>query len=253
MKDIAVYIVIVDDYDPLRVPTHQSLSEEADFYCFTNTPMVSDFYTIVPIEKILSSATLTNRYYKILSHPVLSNYRYTVYLDGSLQITASTITPLIRQILGSNDMAVFKHRYRNCVYTEAKAIIYNRRANYKSVYKHVKRYYQEGYPEGFGLVEAGVIIRDNQSLEVKKFEQRWWKEFRNNAHRDQLSFNYVIWQYPIKLTYITGTISNNQFFKYHIRPAKLPPKTLYDKIKCRYWAAKVDITRGKFTFGAYVF
>ncbi|MEM6843542.1 MAG: glycosyltransferase domain-containing protein [Bacteroidota bacterium] len=252
MKKIAIYTVIVDDYDSLKEPLHVQIREEADFYCFTNNPITSDFYTIVPIQKMFSDAALTNRYYKILSHPCLNNYEYTIYLDGSLQVITNTFRKLIYQILGNNDLSVFKHQGRSCVYEEAKAIIYRRRAAYKSVYNHVKRYRQEKYPENVGLIEATAIIRNNQSSRVKEFVQMWWDEFYNNAHRDQLSFNYIHWKYPLRLTFVSGTVADNEFFKKHYRPTKLPSKSLHEKLVSRYWAIKVDLLNGKFKFGSYV-
>lgn len=252
MKKIAVYTVILDNYDPLRKPLHPQVKEEADFYCFTNCDIASDFYTVVPIEKMFNNAALTNRYYKILSHPCLNNYEYTIYIDGSLQIITNTFQQLIYQILGNNDLAVFRHQSRSCVYEEAKAIIYRRRATYKSVYDHVKRYSREKYPENVGLIEATAIIRNNQSSRVKEFVQMWWDEFYNNAHRDQLSFNYIHWKYPICLAHIPGTVSTNAYFKKYYRSTQLPPKTLYEKIIGRYWAIRIDLLNRRFKFGSYI-
>ena len=252
MKEIAVYTVILDDYDPLRKPLHPRLKEEADFYCFTNSSITSDFFTIVPIEKKFDNASLTNRYYKILSHPLLKDYKYTIYLDGSLQITASTLQTLIYQILSDNDLAVFRHQSRSCVYEEAKAVIYRRRAEPRSVYYHVKRYHQEGYPENQGLIEATMILRNNQSSLVRAFAQKWWNEFYANAHRDQLSFNYIYWKNPIRLAFIPGTVAENVYAQKYTRPTKLSTKSLLEKLSCRYWAIKVDLLHNKFKFGSYI-
>lgn len=245
MKEIAVYTVIADNYEPLRKPLHRKLLKEADFYCFTNTSISSDYYNIVNVEKVDGSATLTNRYYKILSPAILENYKYTIYIDGAFKVVTESLRPLIEHVLAENDVALFKHRDRVCVYDEAKEIIRRRKANEKEVYRHVKRYSREGYPKNGGLIEAGVIVRNNQSSAMKKFVQEWWAEFYNNAHRDQLSFNYVLHKHPIKLAYIPGNIMNNDFFEYHIRPKTLPPKTLYEKFVGRYWVWRIAMLGNK--------
>ncbi len=252
MKEIAVYTVILDDYDPLRKPLHPRLKEEADFYCFTNSSITSDFFTIVPIEKKFDNASLTNRYYKILSHPLLKDYKYTIYLDGSLQIITSTLQSLIDKVLGNHDIALFKHRFRDCIYEEAKAVIYHRRADHETVYNHVKRYSQEGYPENLGLIEGGVIIRNNQSGQLKEFMQTWWQEICHHVPRDQLSFSYVKWKDPVRTAFIPGSIAENHFFKYFFHPHRPSSKTVYEKLSCRYWAIKVDLLHNKFKFGSYV-
>ena len=243
MKNLAVYTVIIDDYDILKNPLHSRLAEEADFYCFTNTLMVSDFYKIVSVNKIFSSATLTNRYYKILSHPILSRYQYTVYLDGSFQIIADTLLPLIDQILKANDIAMFSHKDRSCVYEEAKAVILRQKANHRAVYQQVKRYSKEGFPCNNGLIEGPAIVRNHQSVHLQTFLDAWWREFYNNAHRDQLSFNYTLWKHPINLSFIPGIVTDNSFFRIHQHFDASSPKlkTLYEKIACRYWMMRVDM------------
>ena len=243
MKNLAIYTVIVDGYDSLKEPVHPQLREEADFYCFTNSDITSDYYTVVPIEKMFDSATLTNRYYKILSHPVLKDYQYTLYLDGSLQIITDTLQPLVT-LLEDNDVAMFKHRRKNCIYQEARAIIGHRRADCKTVFAHVKRYSQEGFPRNAGLVEAGAIVRNNQSSRLKAFEKAWWHEFYHNTHRDQLSFNYVLWKHPIRFVFIQpGNVARSLFFEKHEHHVPIRPNTLREKIIFRYWKIRINMLR----------
>ena len=243
MKNVAVYTVIVDEYDSLKVPVHPQLREEADFYCFTNSEITSDFYTVVPIKKKFDSATLTNRYYKIRSHPVLQDYQYTIYLDGSMQLTTSTLQGLLT-LVANHDIALFKHRFRSCAYREARAIIGHRKAQHKQVYAQVKRYSREGFPKEFGLIEGGMLVRNYQSSSLKLFEEAWWQELYRYVHRDQLSFNYILWKYPLRFVPIPGSVDNNAFFRREVH-APSRPSTFREKIIFRYWKIKIDMLRIK--------
>lgn len=242
MKNIAVYTVIVDGYDSLKEPVHPQLREEADFYCFTNSDITSDCYTVVPIEKMFDSATLTNRYYKIRSHPILKDYQYTLYLDGSLQIITDTLQPLIR-LLGDHDIALFKHHIRTCIYQEARAVISRQKASYKVVYPHMKRYSQAGYPRNFGLIEGRVILRNNQAASLKSLEDAWWHEVYHHTPRDQLSFNYALWKHPVRFVPIPGKAGENSFFKTHHHAIQERTKTLRQRIVFRYWMIRLDLLR----------
>jgi hypothetical protein len=41
----------------------------------------------------------------------------------------------------------------------------------------------------------------------------WFEELKNGSHRDQLSFNYVLWKnQDVKVTYMSKTICKSEFF-----------------------------------------
>ena len=52
--------------------------------------------------------------------------------------------------------------------------------------------YKEGYPQGNGLTETGVLFRIHNA--TSHFDRLWWQCIEKYSRRDQLSFNYVLWK-----------------------------------------------------------
>jgi hypothetical protein len=46
--------------------------------------------------------------------------------------------------------------------------------------------------------------------------EKWFEEVKNHSHRDQLSFNYVLWKCPeIKISYMRKDIYKSEWFKWN--------------------------------------
>ncbi len=59
--------------------------------------------------------------------------------------------------------------------------------------RQTTHYRREGFPAGYGLNEAPVILRRHADA-VKDFDRQWWQEICQGSRRDQLSRNYVLWK-----------------------------------------------------------
>ena len=40
----------------------------------------------------------------------------------------------------------------------------------------------------------------------------WWEQIANESHRDQLSFNYVIWKTGLSFEYLDKALCNSKYF-----------------------------------------
>ena len=120
MKDV-VYTAVFNDYDVLIEPDYEPGGIE--FICFTDDPKkASGAWKPVVVDDCGLSPTLINRKYKILPHKYLSDYRYSIYLDGNIQITGD-ISNLFDCHLHSENIAVADHPRRGCIYREAEVCI----------------------------------------------------------------------------------------------------------------------------------
>ena len=61
------------------------------------------------------------------------------------------------------------------------------------------------------MVESNIIIRKHNERECIELMEEWWKEIKTNSHRDQLSFNYVLWKTGKRIKYIPKIYLNNYF------------------------------------------
>ena len=42
---------------------------------------------------------------------------------------------------------------------------------------------------------TGILVRRNNTKEVRILNDRWWDVLIQHSNRDQLSFNFILWKY----------------------------------------------------------
>ncbi|TDO94083.1 uncharacterized protein DUF616 [Halanaerobium saccharolyticum] len=213
-NDIIVYTAIANNYDDLIDP--KFISSNIDYYCFTDDmSMKSEVWNLIEFPLDDLNSTYKNRIVKMLPHKYFSEYKYSVYIDGSIDILGD-IEKLVNEYLveGEYKLAVPKHPERDCLYEEAKACINLKKDNVEIIKKQISKYKEENFPKGFGLTENGIIFRQHNDPEVINLMQDWWDEFNKFSQRDQLSFLYVIWKN--NFNYLSMNINSrveNKYFR----------------------------------------
>jgi hypothetical protein len=115
------------------------------------------------------------------------------------------------EFLGDNDVAMFAHPIRNCLYQEAGEVARIWPAIAKDVRRQMSHYRKEGYPEYAGLKACGVIVRRHTKA-TEALGNAWWAEWaRWRTSRDQLSFAYACWKQGVKCSVIPGNVFKNKF------------------------------------------
>jgi hypothetical protein len=206
-----VYTAVFDNYDKLLDPVNPS--DEVDYICFTDekTEINSDVWETRIFDSDLPP-NLKNRKVKILAHEYLSEYEYSLYVDGNISIKKNIHTLLER--LKQYRMAVPKHPERSCIYDEAKEVVSQGRADSEEVRSQIERYKEGGFPKEYGLSANRVVLRRHRDSDVIDLMEDWWEEMQQGAERDQLSFSYVAWKNNFDFTFIDENPSSEtcEFF-----------------------------------------
>lgn len=212
-KKIVVYTAIFGDYDTLKHPNYKIA--DADFVCFTDKDITSDFYKIIRVNPKEKNPKLDSGYYKLLPHKFFSHYQYSIWVDGSMQLKFTSAQSLIEKYLTNRvNYATFVHPERDCIYDEANECIKLKRANREIVEKQIAGYKKDGFPKHFGLTANGIIIRKHNEPNVIKVCEDWWKEVSEKSERDQLSFNYVVWKNSFNINLIKENIFDSSLARY---------------------------------------
>ena len=124
-------------------------------------------------------------------HLFLSEYEYSIYLDGNVVLNDDV--PEF-EMDSRSGISVFMHPMRECIYYEALSIVNFKRVDVDDVCKQIKKYMDEGMPLRYGLAEMPVIARFHNREECIAVMNIWWNEFESGAQRDQLSFMYAMWK-----------------------------------------------------------
>lgn len=230
-KNIAIYTAIFGDYDDLKIPKNEFIKQEADFICFTDNPnLKSDFYNIIPFKRIHKDPVRNARYCKVMSHKLLPEYEYVIWVDANLVIVTDNVTSFLKNYLNDANIAAYHHDCRNCLYEEAEWCMSVPVDNPRVIQRQMKKYKMNHYPINDGLINSNIIFRRNFVSEIYKLNESWYNEIKEGSRRDQLSFNYVKWRLNVKINYIEGLWYNNTFAFRQEHKKDYPPFSKESKI-----------------------
>ena len=156
-------------------------------------------------------------FYKSLT-PDFDKYDYSIWMDGN---TTLKVDPeyLIDKYLKNASIAVLRHPDRDCIYEEAKTCQKLKLDSIRTIEEQMTRYREAKYPENNGLSCTTYILRRHTGR-VKEFNEKWWAEICKGSRRDQLSFDYALWELGIKPKW---------FDVYHFDSHKINPYFNYTK------------------------
>ena len=199
MAKRVVYTAIFANYDNLLEIDRKYIEPEIDYLCFTdNRQLRSSTYQIKYLPPSPLGPIYLNRNVKINVCDFLPSYQESIYIDGNQKVQGK-LSPLFEYIKAPNRcFAAFQHSTDSCLFDEAQNVLKREQADSEVVNKQISRYRREGFPERFGLVWNGLLIRRHTS-ELSALSKRWCQELQSGCHRDQLSLMYVLWKYNYRV------------------------------------------------------
>ena len=219
---ISVYTAVTNEYDDIKPP--QYINKNIDYYLFTdrlgNEKLnVNSVWHINQIEFDYRDSRRLAKIFKIFPHILFPNYKYSIWVDGNIQIMGD-----LEEIIdgyfskSENYISFFKHSKRSCIYDEAQYCIKRGVDNDNVINKQVLNYKRDNYPFNNGLIWGGMIFRNHNDKHCKILMDKWWSEIDNYSSRDQLSFNYVCWKYDNSFTPINFDQNENKYFNIQPHP-----------------------------------
>lgn len=211
-----IYTCITGNYEPLDNPI--ALSEGYDYVCFTDSNLIkSSIWETRPIPEELKglSSVKKQRCIKINPHKYLPEYDLSIWVDGCIKLLKDVNAFIKSNCSGNASVFIPTHPQRKCIYEEMKTCIKMKKDTEANIAPQKTRYKEEKFPENYGLVQSNIIIRKHNNPDCIKLMDDWWTEVKNGSHRDQLSFNYVVWKNPdIKVVCLDKATCNSQYFKW---------------------------------------
>ncbi len=196
MNKIVIYTAIFGDYDVFLKPKY--ISNDCDYICFTdNIKKRTKNWELREISSDELSPHMLNRKIKILPHRFLPEYKFSIYVDGNIEIIGN-VKELIDNYLQNWHMVCFKHPVRNCIYQEAEVCIKSNKDDPQVIRQQMQRYRRLGYPENNGLTDNSVLLRKHNEPSVIRVMEEWWSEVQKDSKRDQLSFCFAAWKHNFK-------------------------------------------------------
>lgn len=193
---ICVYTCIIGNYDEVLEPVF--IDDNIDYFIFCDSSLKLKSESIwkkIEIDNLKINdmdKVSINRLIKICPFSFLSNYDYSIYIDGNIQIVGSMM-PLIN-LTKECGFGLHSHPVRDCIYDEAYSAIYFKKKNCEIITKQIDNYKKQGFPKHYGLFENSILIRNHNDDQIKILMDEWWREFCQYPSRDQLSLPFVIWK-----------------------------------------------------------
>ena len=201
---IAVLTASIGSVAPAEVNVKH---ESADYFAFVETELVEDtMWTPLPVSTFSCDYRYANRrnakVYKVLPHMFVPGYDYYIWIDSTHAVKQDPIE-IIETYLKDNDIALFNHPERSCVYEEAELI---KQVNFDYphlVDEQMEFYISEKYPRKNGLYELPCRIQKN-TPQIQALMLTWWELICKYSSRDQLSLPYALHMHGITPSIMPG-------------------------------------------------
>lgn len=205
MKKCVIYSTCVGNYDNLKSP--KVVDSHFDYILFTDQsdgsacrqaePTLGP-WNLRPLPCHFDNSTKTARWIKCHPEILLPEYETSVWMDSNIQIIHSDAYTLIDNLIEDKiAIGTLPHPYRNCIYDEAAVVMKNQLDSEYNVRRWLHQLLHNHYPPHNGLSETGIVFRRHHNTQIKTMNQLWWNYIDHYSIRDQLSFNYVVWQLGI--------------------------------------------------------
>ena len=139
----AVYTALFGNYDDLLPINFDS---KLKFICFTdNRSLFVKGWEVRYIELCNLSPRDSNRHIKFKPHEYLPDYLYTLYIDSNIEIKKDP-SYIFNKYASFTDLAIPKHRIRNCLYKEINACVEAGLITELEVNPQFQKLLREGFP-----------------------------------------------------------------------------------------------------------
>ena len=223
---MVVYTCITGGYDNLITPVK---TEGVDYICFTdNMSIKPNGWEIKPLPDGLDGLTNVKkqRMVKVLAHKYLPEYDISIWVDGSVEIKGNVREFIAPFIHSGKSVFIPEHPSRKCIYKETVAVKAIKKDTTDLPDKQMKKYRAEKFPENYGLVQSNIMVRWHNNEDCIELMEAWAKEIREFSHRDQLSFNYVLWKTKSTcFKYLDKKTCNSKYFNWIMKHPGLKNNT----------------------------
>jgi len=211
-----IYTINLGKYDSLAEVKKQKgydyflfIDEYDDIYNTSN-------WTIIILPDFVRNLNLSiikkQRYIKTHPHIFFPDYDLSIYMDSNFKIKGDIDEFLMRILSPKQSIYILEHPERNQIQEEFKLVKILKKDNKSMINKIRKRYNRINFPDNTGLVETCLMIRKHKDITCINIMENWFEEIRNYSHRDQLSFNYVLWKTNKQIKYLSKKFCSEYLF-----------------------------------------
>jgi O-antigen biosynthesis protein len=210
MDRVAIYTAIFGGYDSLR---DQPACPGVDYVCFTDDPQLnSSQWTVRLAPSRYQHPRMSAKWFKMLSHKALADFRYTIWIDGGIQLASNHFADAMLSALDGRGIALIRHPVRDNILEEAEFSVELPRYRDLPMLGQVAHYRSKGFKDDWGLYAGTIIVRDNAIRRIRCLNRLWMKANLRWTYKDQLSLPYLLWKLDIEPAVISCDLWHNDLF-----------------------------------------
>lgn len=209
MNKYVIYTAIVGNYDEILQPV--VVDDRFDYILFSNDIKKPNIgvWQIRPIYYHNAIQTKIARWVKTHPEELLPEYVSSVWMDANIVIQDNSFYSRIIEMYDTDVfIASMPHLYRHCIYNEMIIVLKLKLETEDIILRWGRTLRKNKYPRNNGLHETGVLYRKHSEEKVVQFDKRWWNYIYDYSRRDQLSFDYALWEQNLPCEYFLSDNEN---------------------------------------------
>lgn len=180
---------------------------DVDYFAFVDKTYNVKVWQQLPLIKFSKDPIYADRRNtklpKILGFMMIPGYDYYIWHDHYCELQTHPKI-IIEEYLKDNDMAVFKHARRDCVYEEIHIVALSKFDTVESLDRMHDVFSRCNWPAHNGLYEmTSFIYKNNEKTQATMLN--WWDIIVQSSSRDQLSFPLAAGMNDLKLAILPGS------------------------------------------------
>jgi hypothetical protein len=167
-----------------------------DYICFTNLDInYAHGWNIVRVEYDGEDYAREAKRYKWMSHSVLPDYDFTVWVDAYIApnpLYKGIIEQWIEHMYLMNIAILHRaHTDRSCIWDECDAVVEKRRDTQENVSRVIELLKGESMPKNWGLFDTNIVIKNNKDIQLQEMCEKVYGQVCNISDRDQLAVPFI--------------------------------------------------------------
>lgn len=241
MKKKVIYTCIIGPYDSIRQPYVQD--DGFDYILFvakgTKKQEMEGVWQVRELDYVGTDNVVTSRYPKLNPHLVLSEYEYTLWMDGNLVIKDKRFYDAVNEKIDQKvDYAGVKHPDKKCVYEDIVGCMHAMRDKSANIWRAANFLIKNKFPRHYGMYENNIILRRTASESVRSFNEQWWQLYLKYPRRDQFTAPFCMKENGIPFIYLMPegeSAKTSPWIEYieHNEKPKSSLQIVYDFFACR--------------------
>lgn len=204
------YTAIYGGYDPLKPhPDHPLIDE---WRCYTDDESLTDSpggWRVIVEPRPYLHPRLDAKWWKC--HPPQGR---ALWLDGSIEILEATFIDQAAEALDGNDMAMWVHPWRDCIFEEVGASVPMPKYHGLPLEMQAQHYARFGWQPHAGLW-ASTVIAWGGTDRARQMGAAWFAHCELATYQDQLSLPPLIARYGVRVGAFPSAFADRQLVKWH--------------------------------------